>query len=122
MKNRKLIVALLAVIVGASGLLMAAIVVVLPRPVNVMVAMFVWVVGLFSLQGPALKSGRRTARLVAAYQVCHAVIWAAACVVGLAWPGWTPALWIGGAAMLVAGAVVGHLIFHEPKRPTPAPR
>lgn len=122
MKNAKLVISLQAVAVGASGLLMAALMVWIPRPVNIMAAMFVWVVGLFSLQASALKSSRRTARLVAIFQVLHAVIWAGACVVGLAWPGWTPALWVGGGLMTLAGAVVGHLIFHEPERSTAAPR
>lgn len=111
--TQRLRLSILAVVVGVSGLLMAALVYWLPAPYGVMVATLVWLVGLFSLQTPAMSTNRKTARLVMWFQVTHAAVWLVALGAALLWPGWRPALWVGGGVMAVAGAAVGHIIFHS---------
>lgn len=106
---------------GASGLVMAALVFWVPAPYGVMVSTLVWLVGLFSLQSAAMRAHRKTSRLVMGFQVAHAALWLVALAAATLWPAWRPALWFGGVAMLIAGAAVGHIIFHSSK-PDIAPR
>lgn len=119
--DRTLQLAVMIVLVGVSGLVMAGLVALLPMPYGVMLAMAVWLAGLAVVaSGLQRVRSRAIGRLTVGFQAAHAAAWMLAVLAAHWWPGWPPAIWISGAVMTLAGLVGGHLVFHASARPVGA--